>query len=203
MKDIFENIIKNKKWKVHPCGPGSTLEYTTNLRSQLGKTLKKHNITSMLDAPCGDYSWMSVTDLPSISAYIGGDIAEFLIKENSENYPNINFKTIDLTTDNLPDVDLLFCRDCLLHLSFEDIDKFFNNVSRSKIKYILTSNWFEDSTNERDINTGDWRYINFLKSPYNFENPLDSIIDYIDGFPRREMLLWPKSVIDNYIKSKG
>lgn len=202
MKEIFENIIKNKKWKVHPCGPGSTLEYTTNLRLQLGKILEKHNITSMLDAPCGDYSWMSVTDLPSITTYIGGDIAEFLIKENSEKYPNINFKIIDLTTDDLPDVDLLFCRDCLLHLSFADIHKVFNKISQSNIKYILLSNFLEDIENYKDIETGKARYINFLEAPFNFEKPIDSIVDYVDGFPKREMMLWPKSVIDNYISGK-
>lgn len=200
MKEIFENIIKNKKWKVHPCGPGSTLEYTTNLRLQLGKVLEKHNITSMIDAPCGDYSWMSVTDLPSISTYIGGDIAEFLIEENRQKYTNVNFQVIDLTNDHLPDVDLLFCRDCLLHLNFDDINKVFNKINQSNIKYIFLSNWFEDAENYKNIITGQSRYINFLEEPFNFEKPIETIVDYIDGFPRREMMLWPKSVIDNYIK---
>jgi hypothetical protein len=202
MKEIFENIVKHKKWKVHPCGPGSTLEYTLNLRSQLGKILEKHNITSMIDVPCGDYSWMSVTDLPSITTYIGGDIVEFLIEENRQKYPKINFKTLDLTIDSLPNVDLLFCRDCLLHLSFADIDKVFDNISRSNIKYILMSNWFEDAENYKDIETGRARYINFLESPFNFKNPIDTITDYINGFPKREMMIWPKSVVDNYIKGK-
>jgi hypothetical protein len=202
MKEIFENIIKNKKWKVHPCGPGSTLEYTTNLRLQLGKILEKHNITSMIDAPCGDYSWMSVTNLPSVTTYIGGDIVEYLIKENSQKYPTVNFQVIDLTTDNLPDVDLLFCRDCLLHLSFADIHKIFNKISQSNIKYVFLSNFLEGIENYKDIETGKARYINFLESPFNFENPIDSITDYIDGFPKREMMLWPKAVIDNYINGK-
>jgi hypothetical protein len=202
MKEIFENIIKHKKWKVHPCGPGSTLEYTTNLRSQLGNILEKHNITSMIDAPCGDYSWMSVTELPSITTYVGGDIVEFLIEENSQKYPTVNFKVIDLTTDDLPDVDLLFCRDCLLHLNFADIHKVFNKISQSNIKYVFLSNWFEDAENYKDIETGKARYINFLESPFNFETPIDTITDYVDGFPKREMMLWPKSIIDNYIKGR-
>lgn len=202
MKEIFEDIIKNNRWKKHPCGPGSTLKYTENLRTNLGSVLKKHKISSMLDAPCGDYSWMSVTDLPSISTYIGADIVEFLINQNKKNYPTVNFKTLDLTTDSLPDVDLLFCRDCLLHLSFEDIDKVFYNISKSKIKYVVLSNWFEDACNDKDIKTGEARYINFLDSPYNFNPPLDNVVDYVNGFPRRELMLWPTSVINNYIKGK-
>lgn len=202
MKEIFEDIVKHNRWKKHPCGPGSTFGYTENLRLNLGNFLKKHNITSMVDAPCGDYSWMSVTDLPSIQEYIGGDIVDFLIEANQAKYPNHVFKQIDLTQDTLPDVDLLFCRDCLLHLSFKDIDKVFKNISRSNIKYVLLSNWYEDAENSRDIQTGEARYINFLESPYNFAQPIDSITDFVEGFPRRKMLLWSKEVIDNYIKGK-
>jgi len=202
MKEIFEDIVKHNRWKKHPCGPGSTLGYTENLRLNLGNFLKKHNITSMIDAPCGDYSWMSVTDLPSIQEYIGGDIVEFLIEANQQKYPNHVFKQIDLTQDTLPNVDLLFCRDCLLHLSFKDIDNVFRNISRSNIKYVLLSNWYEDSENSREIQTGEARYINFLESPFNFAQPIDSITDFVEGFPRRKMLLWSKEVIDNYVKGK-
>jgi hypothetical protein len=202
MKEIFEDIIRHNRWKKHPCGPGSTFAYTENLRLNLGKFLEKHNITSMVDAPCGDYSWMNVTKLPSIEKYIGGDIVEFLLNNNQKKYPEIYFQKLDLTCDQLPDVDLLFCRDCLLHLSFEDIDKVFKNISQNNVKYILLSNWYEDAENTRDIQTGNARYINFLESPFNFTNPIDSIIDFVDGFPHRKMVLWPKEVIDNYVKGK-
>lgn len=203
MKEIFEEIVRHKKWKKSTCGPGSTIGYTENLRKNLKPLLIRHNIKSMFDAPCGDYSWMSLINVHEIVDYIGGDIVDFMILENQKKYPNINFQIFDLTADSMPDVDLLFCRDCLLHLSFEDIDKVFKNISRSNIKYILTSNWFENATNDRDIQTGSWRYINFLEEPFNFGQPLDSIIDYVDGFPKREMLLWPKSVIDTYNKNRN
>jgi hypothetical protein len=202
MKEIFEDIIKNNRWKKHPCGPGSTFNYTENLRLNLGNFLETHNIQSMIDAPCGDYSWMSATELPSIQNYIGADIVEFLVKSNQEKYPSVEFRVMDLTCDTLPDVDLLFCRDCLLHLSFADIDKVFKNISQSNIKYVLTSNWFADAENHKDIQTGAARYINFLEAPYNFKDPIDSITDFVPGFPHREMLLWSKETIDNYIKGK-
>lgn len=202
MKEIFEDIIKNNRWSKHPCGPGSTLKYTKNLRLNLGKFLEKHNITSIVDVPCGDYSWMNVTSLPSVTKYIGGDIVEFLLEDNKKKYPKICFQKLDLTCDQLPDVDLLFCRDCLLHLSFKDIDKVFKNISQSNIKYILLSNWYEDAENIKDIQTGDARYLNFLDAPFNFTTPIDCIVDFIDGFPHRKMLLWDKKVINNYIKGK-
>jgi len=202
MKEIFEDIIKNNRWTKHPCGPGSTMKYTTNLREKLVPFLQSHNIKSILDLPCGDFSWMNTTGISSTLDYIGADIVEPMIQSNKEKYPGVDFRVLDLTTDPLPSVDLLFCRDCLLHLSFADIDRVFKNISNSKIKYVLMSSWFEDATNERDIVTGKWRYIDFTKSPYNFNTGSPAITDWHQGFPKREMMLWPKLVIDNYIKEK-
>lgn len=202
MKEIFEDIIKNNRWRRHPCGPGSTFEYTENLRLNLGNFLEKYKIESMIDAPCGDYSWMNHTTLPSIKTYIGGDIVDFLIEQNQKKYPTISFKVLDLTLDPLPTVDLLFCRDCLLHLSFENIDKVFKNISQSNVKYVLLSNWFDGAENYKDIHTGQVRCLNFLNAPYNFKNPIDSITDFVPGYPHREMMLWSKDTIDTYIKEK-
>jgi hypothetical protein len=201
MKQVFEDIVQNWRWKKHPCGPGSTLNYTEQLRNKLAPLLLKHSIHSMFDAPCGDYSWMCETALPDIK-YSGGDIVEFMIEQNKLTYPNVEFCVFDLTQDPIPKVDVLFCRDCLLHLSFEAIDHVLANISSSDIKYVLMSNWFEDAENHRDIDNGNSRYIDFTQPPYNFGPPVDSIVDYVDGFPRREMMLWPKPVVDLYIKRK-
>lgn len=198
MKEVFTDIVQNWRWKKHPCGPGSTLGYTENLRQHLGLFLSKHGIISMFDAPCGDYSWMSKTDLGAVS-YSGGDIVEFMVQNNRTLYPDVDFCVFDLTTDSLPKVDLLFCRDCLLHLSFADIDRVLRNISNSEIKYVLMSNWFDAAENNRDITTGSWRYVNFVIDPYDFGQPIDSIVDYVDGYPQRAMMLWPKTVVDAYV----
>jgi len=203
MKEIFTNIVLNNKWKKHPCGPGSTMEYTKNLREKLVPFLQSHKIKSMLDLPCGDFSWMNTTNIINNINYIGADIVEPMIQTNKEKYPGVDFRVLDLTTDPLPEVDLLFCRDCLLHLSFNDIDRAFKNIVDSNIKYVLMSTWFEDATNERDINTGKWRYIDFTKSPYNFSTSPMSLLDWVQGFPRREMMMWPIETIKKYIQNKG
>lgn len=200
MKEIFEDIIKNWKWKKHPCGPGSTLIYTENLRQQLPLILKKYDITSMIDIPCGDFSWMNGVLFPKNFKYIGADIVDFLIEDNREKYSGKEFQVIDITKDNIPDVDLLFCRDCLLHLSNENIIKTFQNIKRSNIKYIMMSNWFDEFDNFKDIPNGKHRYLNFLEPPYMFNSPIDEIVDFIDGFPKRKMLLWEKNVINKFLE---
>jgi hypothetical protein len=200
MENIFEEIIKNKIWdRRSVCGPGSSLKYTEGIRNILPVFLKKYNIQSILDAPCGDYGWMNLVDLEGIK-YIGGDIVGSMIEENQKKYPNVSFIKIDLTVDMLPSCDLLFVRDCLLHLSNSDIKKVFFNICRSDIKYVMMSNWFEDYENFKDIETGNGRFLNFLEDPYNFNSPIDSINDYIDGFPKREMCLWKIAEIKNFVK---
>ena len=203
MKEIFEDMIRGYAWGKQyktPCGAGSTLSYTQTLRQNLKPLLIKHEIKSMFDAPCGDYSWMSTINIHEVVKYLGGDIVDFMIEENKKKYPGVEFISFDLTKDPIPDVDLLFCRDCLLHLSNENIDNIFKNISRSNVKYVLLSNFFEHTTNYRDIKNGSWRYSNFLEPPYNFSQPLDSITDFIKGYPNRSMLLWPKSVFIEYVE---
>ena len=206
MKEIFEKIITENVWKIGgidtPCGQGSTIEYTTNLRKELPNFLLKHNIQSMLDAPCGDFLWMSQIDLPKNFKYFGGDISKTLIKNNKEKYKDFEFFLFDITTDELLEVDLLLCRDCLIHFSFSDIDTFFRNLVKSKVKFILLTNHKKDRYNSKDISTGDCRPINFTKFPFNFENPIDSINDTYDGFIERSLCLWPIETIKKYLEGK-
>jgi SAM-dependent methyltransferase len=193
MKEIFTDIIANRRWLDVPCGSGSTLEYTNLLRNTLSDFLVKHNIGSMLDAPCGDYSWMSLVDFPTGFHYIGGDIVEFMIKENQTKWPNVEFKVFDLTTDKLPEVDLLFCRDCLFHLSEDDLIKVFDNIASSSVKYVLTTSYLPEHFNNSNIETGNFRPIRLENAPFNLPAPIDKLDDGIPGQVVRQMCLWHKN----------
>lgn len=203
MKTIFENIIKNRYWQDSICGTGSTLKFTVPLRENLPGFLKKHNFTSMLDAPCGDYSWMSAVDLPADFKYVGADIVESLVLANKKNYPTVEFDCIDITQDPLPEVDVLFCRDCLIHLSFQDIQKTFENVINSNIKYVMLTNYHDADT--KDISTGNFRKTCFTAAPINLGPPIDSIFDWIpgtaNGDQKRDMSLWHTQSIKQYLES--
>lgn len=189
MKDIFTNIIKNRYWRDAPCGSGSTLEYTRLLRNTLPGFLIKHDIRSMLDAPCGDYSWMSLVVFPEGFKYYGGDIVEFMINENQSKYPDVDFTVFDLTQDTLPDVDMLFCRDCLFHLSETDIKQVFDNIQSSNVKYIMTTS-YPTAYDNCNISTGEFRPINLEESPFNLPQPIDALDDGIPGAVERQLCLW-------------
>jgi len=177
MKDIFKKLISGSMWTAPGtvCGRGSTMATTENLRNNLPAFLKKYNIQSMFDAPCGDYTWMSKIEFPKDFKYIGGDIVDSLIEKNKTDYPGVNFQSFDLVNDPIPDVDLLFCRYCLIHFSNDDIKKTIDNISKSNVKYVLTTNYTVKSNSS--IPTGGYRPLNLMAPPFNLSNPIDFIDD--------------------------
>jgi hypothetical protein len=201
MKEIFENIIKRRYWQDTVCGTGSTLQFTAPLRQNLKSFLEKHQLTSMLDAPCGDYSWMSQTELPQGFEYVGADIVTDLVSANRLNYPNVEFHQLDICQDSLPNVDVLFCRDCLIHFSFQDINIALTNIAKSNIKYVMLTNY--PDTDVRDITTGGFHKTNFTVNPINLGPAIDSIFDWVpgtaNGNQKRSMSLWHRSAIEHYL----
>ena len=101
-----------------------------------------------------------------------------LINKNIKKYrqKNVNFTTLDLIKDDLPYSDLLFCRDCLVHFSFEDIFAALKNIKRTRFKYFMTTNFLDRDSNI-DIATGSWRTINLCKPPFNFPKPIENIYE--------------------------
>ncbi|MCW9707132.1 class I SAM-dependent methyltransferase [Fodinibius salsisoli] len=173
MQDTFKEIHQNNHWQGEESlsGEGSSRQQTAKLFTKLPELLRKYNINSMLDLPCGDFSWMQHLDLP-VTSYIGADIVPELIADNRVQYANAQrrFTTLDITTDPLPEVDLLLCRDCLVHFSLEHIRKALQNINAHNIDYFLTTTFPLCKTNE-DITTGDWRPLNLQVEPFNLPDP--------------------------------
>jgi hypothetical protein len=210
-KDRFESIYAQRFWSSEESisGTGSTENFTQNLRSWLPEIVARHNITSIVDAPCGDFNWMRLT-LPKMDViYTGMDIVDALIAENNEKYAGerINFAVADICGDPLPSCDLLIVRDCLFHLSFRDIDRFMKNIATLDYRYLLTTTHLvgEEHRNS-DIATGDFRLINLMASPFDFPQSLitDRVEDYPEGHEvKREMILLAKADVPTSLNLKG
>jgi len=205
LQEVFTRIYDTKYWYNGESlsGPGSNLEYTANLRQELPKLFDIFNIKTVLDAPCGDMNWMRhvLHECKDID-YIGGDIVLRMIETNKRLYGNnrIRFQVIDITTDKLPPVDLMICRDCLFHLPEYKIREFFDNFLKSDIKYLLTTTHETDDTKNRSINPGEWFKIDLLSSPYNFSsNARFKIVDWIPGETPRHMFMWDKEQIADFV----
>jgi len=193
MKDIFTRIIDTHYWQEVVCGSGSTIASTQTIRSELVPFLRKHNITSVLDAPCGDYSWMSLIDWPDDISYMGADIVDSLIENNKQRHPNKIFEVLDISKDPLPTVDLLFCRDCLFHFSYADLIRTFKNIEQSHIKYVMLTSY--PSGDNRDISTGDFRALMLEQDPICLPKPIDLIAEQSLN---RNICLWPKTVLEKF-----
>lgn len=176
-EETFRIIHQQNHWEGTDSisGEGSGRKQTRELETAIPRLLDQLNVNILLDLPCGDFSWMQRINLP-ISRYIGADIVEELITANQKTYgnPNRQFIRLDLISDPLPPADMLLCRDCLVHLSFDDIFKAIDNIRHSRIPYLLTTTFIDCEENE-DIETGDWRVINLEKPPFNFPPPVQLI----------------------------
>jgi hypothetical protein len=104
--------------------------------------------------------------------YIGVDVVPSLVAANQKNYGNEvrQFIHANISKDALVKADLIMCRDCLVHLSFDDIKAVLLNFKKSGATYLLTTT-FPDHIN-KNIKTGQWRALNLQHPPFNFPAPL-------------------------------
>lgn len=207
-ESTFSHIYKNNLWHSDESvsGPGSELFYTINLREKLPNLFETFKIDSILDAPCGDFNWMKEVIGKCDLKYTGGDIVLDLVQRNKQLYAknNIEFIHLDITKDPLPYADLLICRDCLFHLSFESINRFLFNFIKSDINYILTTTHYNELKFENsDIMDGGFRLIDLLSKPFNLTpEVLFEIDDWTPGHPKRRLCLWSKDQIKNALETR-
>jgi hypothetical protein len=161
-------------------GPGSDLSQTEVIRGEIPRVLGALHARAFLDCPCGDYHWMKLVELP-VEKYIGGDVVAELAAENQRRYGDgrHEFRALNLLTDELPDADVLLCRDCLVHLTNEEAFRAINNIRRSGVKYLLTTTFPGQAANrELESTRGSkpkWRPLNLQLAPYSFPAPLELI----------------------------
>lgn len=170
MNHRFSTIYIKNIWgsKESKSGKGSILNQTATIRREIPQILGDIKAATLLDLPCGDFNWLQHVDL-GLKKYIGGDIVPEIVAQNRKKYENDKriFKLMDITTSKLPKVDIILCRDCLVHLSYKDIFAAINNFKKSKSTYLLSTTFVSRRIN-RNIFTGGWRPINLQKSPFNF-----------------------------------
>jgi 2-polyprenyl-3-methyl-5-hydroxy-6-metoxy-1,4-benzoquinol methylase len=151
-------------------GNGSTLVQTAVIRDEIPLLFKELNIKSVLDAPCGDFNWMKeiMKQYPNIK-YTGLDIVPDLIETNTESYASntVNFRVGNIVTDDLPQADVIICRDCLVHMPVEHALKAVEKFRKSGAKYLLCTTFTGREKNEEQFIRGLWRALNMEKQPFD------------------------------------
>lgn len=193
---VFTDFFRRNKWggRQSVSGTGSDADQTRVIVQKLPLLLRRLGVRSVLDIPCGDFEWMKQVDLAGIE-YIGADIVAPLIEANRRHHARtgIEFRVLDLTCDRLPAVDLVLCRDCLVHLSFVQAQRALANIAASGARYLLTTT-FTGRAENVDIPTGKWRALNLQRPPFGLPPPLELINEHCtekDGrYADKSLGLW-------------
>jgi SAM-dependent methyltransferase len=155
-------------------GLGSELDATAVLRRELPRLLARLGIGSLLDAPCGDAGWINAAN-PGVR-YVGVDIVPDLIARLRARAAAAEiageYQLADITGDCLPRCEAVLCRDCLVHLSFANIERAVANFRRCGATWLIATTFPEWQTN-RDCEDGDWRALNLQHAPFNWDAPLE------------------------------
>ena len=198
VSDSGANIIQSES----KSGGGSTSAQTHTISIEIPKLFSMLKISLILDAPCGDFNWMKYVKLDNID-YIGADIVDALIDDNNKLYGDKNriFLTLDIVSDDLPKCDLIFCRDCLVHLPVKDVIDALKNFKKSGSTYLLTTTFMDSyRTNRLDMKLGDWHAINLLAYPYNLPWPMyiinENCTEGGGNFADKSLALWRLEDLD-------
>jgi SAM-dependent methyltransferase len=193
--DVFSRAYEKNTWggRESGSGAGSDLRATEVVRTQLTGLLHRHKVTSLLDAPCGDWNWMQHVDLTGIE-YLGADIVPSVIAANQQKFerPGVSFAIADLTRDNLPPAEAIICRDCLAHLSYHDISEILANFRRTGATWVLLNTYPEVENNRNQFTGARWRLLNLQLPPFNFPDPVEALSDGGDVVPG-QLALWRMS----------
>lgn len=159
-------------------GPGSSKHQAIDVINFLQDSISKYGFKKIIDLGCGDWNWMEDVNLHG-AEYLGIDCDDEMIQQNSTKYGSdkVKFQVGDIFSIDIPDVDLVICRDVLFHVRQELALSLIDKLKEIDDLFLLSTSY-----NKQDVNTGiqkycdieDWGYyqINLLKHPFNLSDVL-------------------------------
>jgi hypothetical protein len=194
MAEVFDAIYRRNKWGSPETrsGAGSERRRVRSLQRSLEFLLARLGTRSLLDAACGDFNWLREVRLSGID-YVGADIVADMVHANRARYaaPGRRFVALDITRDTLPRLDMIMCRDGLVHLSDAELAAALDNFARSGAAYLLSTTYLATEENV-DIRNGWWRPVNLGRPPFDLPAALlqlpDADSDHL--YPDKVLALW-------------
>jgi hypothetical protein len=174
VREAFTRHYERRDWDEpeSASGRGSSFKATAAIRTALPSLFQELGVRSVVDAGCGDFNWFR--QLPTeLDSYLGIEVVPQLAELNERRYATEgrHFASLDLIRDPIPRADLIFCRDCLVHLKNSQVLGAIRNFQRSQSTYLLATTFTEPRPN-RDIPLGGWRPLNLERAPFELGRPL-------------------------------
>jgi len=192
-EQAFTDIYKNARWGTNGgdagvSGFGSTARASHVYHAFLQQFMKDLGIHSVVDAGCGDWESTQTVDWTGID-YKGYDIVDSVIEKDRSRFakPNIQFFQGNIVDAELPEADLLICKQVLQHLPNGDIEKFLGKLGR--YKHVLLTDAVNPSTlsaKNRDIEPGQFRELDLTRAPFNVA--ATKVLTYWDGGAMEQVL---------------
>ena len=177
-------------------GLGSTVENTAGVRQALLTAIERlfagRPTLSIIDAPCGDMTWMPLL-LAELAPrfehidYLGVDIVEGLIAGHRSLpalAPNVSwrFERLDITRSPIPPADLFFCKDLVNHLAHQDVARLLTRLRSSGCAYaMITSHRGAPNAELPRAGLGATRALDLRAPPFDWPAPIED-----DGY----LALW-------------
>jgi len=183
MKTNFESAKKYIQMKrIHGeeslCGGGSWKNQAGDAQDFIQGAINKHRFETIIDLGCGDWNWMEEVDFKG-AQYLGIDCDEQMIQENSSKYGSdqIRFQVGDIFSIDLPEVDLVICRDVLFHVRQELSSSLIEKLKTRDRLFFLSTSFNQQPTNQEPrqyCKIDDWGFyrINLLQDPFNLQEKL-------------------------------
>ncbi|CAM9411347.1 unnamed protein product, partial [Sphacelaria rigidula] len=104
----FDQIYKRKNWRrgESSSGEGSEVSSTTTIRSTVEQVIPNYEVTSILDAPCGDLTWMPLVKGIGNVRYTGADISATIVEDNRRKFGQVGVQAATRDSDAHQDTSL-------------------------------------------------------------------------------------------------
>ena len=199
MQQCFTNVYESNMWGNNinagyngNSGDGSDIEYNKdNYVPFLKMFITNNNIKNIVDLGCGDFRCGKLIYDDLDVFYTGYDVYQKVIDYNATQFPlcKYSFKHLDFYSDkqNIITGELCILKDVIQHWSLDNIYKFLQYLIESKkFKYILICNCCNQTQDDTDIQTGNWRPLSCeylplkkynAKKLYNYHSKEVSVIE--------------------------
>jgi len=174
VESTFVQLYNSNAWGKTKSGTSDDAS-TVSLRKHLQQFIRDYHIKSILDAPCGDNTYIAMMDLDEVT-YLGIDIVSQNIELNRDAYPKKFYLHQDVKVE-LGNVtfDLVITRALLQHLTLQQgIDVLKKVLKRGN--YIMLTTFL---TGENlDLPTGHHYFTDIFRKPFCFNEPLVLFPDF-------------------------
>ena len=193
--DLGYWAAQHKMPGVPASGPGSTLDAARNAITTIEQLIREFGIELLIDAPCGDMTWMASVDLRGVE-YVGIDVVPSVIASNIEKHPSLTFMALDVADESSVDQlrslvrgrrTLILCRHLLFHLPVQDGRAVLRHLFQSDASYLLTSTYVKADDFDSSYILANGHRTNLLKRPYCARDPSRL---YLDAHADQYLGLW-------------